>query len=63
METGDVRVDWRWAEAKYRREVQCMECGLITVAIPKPTIWQQMRSEWRRTVDRQAQPVVEEAER
>lgn len=52
METGNLRKDWQWASANYRSDVQCMECGLVTEAIPKTTIWQQMRSQWRRTVDR-----------
>ena len=50
-ETGNLRKDWQYASANYSQEVQCMECGMITEAIPKPTIWQQMRSQRRRTVD------------
>ena len=51
METGRLRDDWQWARANYSQETQCMECGTITEAIPKPTMWQNMRSEYRRTVD------------
>lgn len=56
METGRLREDWKWASENYSRETQCMECGMITEAIPKPTMWQNMRSEYRRTVDHPLEP-------
>lgn len=60
METGNLPADMKWAREHYSREVQCMECGLVTEAISKPTIWQSIRSEWRRTVDREPDMDYEE---
>jgi len=60
METGNLWEDEKWARGNYGRETQCMECGLITEAIPKPSFWQAMRSEYRRTVDRVPAPEDEE---
>lgn len=56
METGNLRADQRWVVENYQRETQCMECGLITEAIPKQSLWQTIRGEWRRTVDREPAP-------
>jgi hypothetical protein len=51
METGNIVADEKWARATYKGETQCMECGLITEAIPRPSLWQSLRGFYRRTVD------------
>ncbi len=56
METGQFKADREWARAQYSGETQCMECGLVTEAIPKQTFRQSMRGEYRRTVDREPTP-------
>lgn len=57
METGNLSADEKWARENYSRETQCMECGLVTEAIPGRTLWQTLRGYYRRTVDRE--PVMD----
>jgi len=52
LESGNWKADWAYARENYSRETQCMECGLITEAIPKQTFRESLRGEYRRTVDR-----------
>ena len=54
METGNLSSDEKWARARYTGKTQCIECDLVTEAIPKTTFWQELRSEYRRTVDHQS---------
>ena len=51
LESSDQKADWAYAKKHYSQEVQCMECGLVTESIPKQSLWQTIRGEWRRTVD------------
>lgn len=53
LESGNWKADWAYAKRNYAQETQCMECGLVTEAIPKPTFRQGLRGEYRRTVDRE----------
>ena len=50
-ETGNFKADWQWARQRYQAAYTCGECGLTTEAIPKPTVWQTFRSEWRRLAE------------
>lgn len=59
-ESGNRASDEKEAAEKYSGPTKCGECGFVTEAIPKPSIWQEVRSEYRRTVDREPKREEEE---